>query len=99
MSITKRMLEKKEEYFNIAKVILLEMKEVSHCKHHPDETFYYRTFSFENSQIYAIATEKFKVKYPDYKDFTEFHTQIERVLKDAALSQNDCPICRQIEED
>lgn len=99
MSSTKRILEKKEEYFNIAKDILLEMNELSLCKHHPDETFYYRTFSLENSQIYAIATEKFKAKYPEYKDFTEFHTQIEQVLKNAALSQDDCPVCRHIEED
>ena len=88
-----------EYYYQIAKEILLEMGEISHCKFHPDEMFVYRTENLEESQIYAIATEKFKEKYHDDKNFTEFHAQIERVLGDAASSQDDCPVCRRIRED
>ena len=88
-----------EYYYQIAKEILLEIGEISHCTFHSDEMFVYRTENLEESQIYAIATEILKKKYPENKNFTEFHSQIARVLNDAALSRDDCPVCREIRED
>ena len=98
MSLAKRMIEEKERYYNIAKKILLKMGEISLCKYHSDESFFYRTYCMDEDQIYSRATIILKQQYPEYLDFKEFHDQVNKVLENSAISPNDCPSCIEIEK-
>lgn len=93
MGRMKSKLMAEEDYYNIAKKILLEMGEIALCKKHPDETYFYQMYKYEEKAIYGLATNKLKEKYPDMTDFVTFHSQVEQVLNDAD-AKNNCPICQ-----
>lgn len=99
MGSMKNMAREMDDYYQKAKDILLELNEISLCKYHPDEMFFYRKQRILDETTYAVATDRFKVKYPNDKNYKKFHAQLKKVLNDAALSQEDCPICRRIKED
>ena len=96
MSIAKRQTEEEAQYFKAVKEILFEIGAIATCEYHPNrEEFYYCTGNLDDKQIYAYATNRFKVVYPELTDNKLFRDQVKRVLAEAGLKE-DCPVCMEI---
>ena len=87
MGLTKRMLEEKEKYFNIAKSILIDIGAIGVCDVHD---YYYNNDNYDNSDLYAIATNKYKEQ--GYTDFKMFRDAIKEVMDNAGI-ESTCPYC------
>ena len=89
MSLSKRELEKQEEYRAIAREILLEMGIIRTCH---CGAITYETYDLEKGQIYGSVTNYVKKKYPENYDYKMLHKFIDLELKEAH-SENDCVYC------
>ncbi|MDE5556510.1 MAG: hypothetical protein K2J32_02275 [Ruminococcus sp.] len=92
MGWAQRLLEKQYEYKRIAYDILKSIGAIETCPIHEDE--WYSDNYMDEKEVYAIATNILKDKYPNMKDFTLFHESIKGVLDDASLDDN-CPYCEE----
>ena len=90
MSGIKNLLDKTQEYHQIAYDILLEIGAIKECEFHSDH--YYDAFSFDEQTIYAICSSMLKEKYGDKQDYKIFHSQISAIMKNAA-TESACPYC------
>ena len=87
MGLAKRLLEEKEESFNIAKSILIDIEAIGVCDVHD---YYYSTDKYDNSELYAIATNKYKEQ--GRTDFKIFQDAIKEVMDNAGI-ESTCPYC------
>ena len=79
------------DYRELVIQFLTEMSEVKSCIYHSD--YLYRTFTYDDNQIYAITTKKIQQLYGDDKiDYNLFHSTVKTVLEELGVS-SDCPIC------
>ena len=90
MSITKRNIEKNEDYRKMADDILIEIGAIKECEFHSDH--YYETGIFEENMLYGICTNKLKEKHGEKQDFQLFHSQISEIIRNAAI-ESSCPYC------
>ena len=81
-----------EEIRDIAFKILIEISEIDCCVYHND--YYFRNFKFDNNEIYAMATNKYKLLKGEENivDYALFHDAIKYILDNAGDS-SECPIC------
>ena len=96
MSFAKRMLENTEECKSIAYELLLEIGAIDTCGLHE---FYYNTYKYDNSMLYAVVTNKLKEKYPDIEDFKFFHKCVGEIMDYAADGADQCPACQKLMKD
>lgn len=89
MSLSKRELEKQEEYRSIAKEMLLAVGAIKTCS---CGAITYESYDLDEEQIYALITNYVKKKYPENCDYKMLHKYIGLVLKESH-SCNDCPYC------
>lgn len=79
------------EYRELIIQFLTEISEVKSCIYHSD--YLYRTFTYDNDQIYGITTKKIKQIYDEDRiDYNLFHATVKSVLEELGVSPN-CPIC------
>lgn len=90
MSITKRNIEKIEDYRKMAYDILIEIGAIKECEIHSD--YYYETSNFEEKALYGICANKLKEKYGEKQDFKVFNSQISEIIRNAAI-ESSCPYC------
>ena len=90
MGITKREIERIEDYRKIAYDILIEVGAIKECEFHSN--YYYETYNLEENVLYGICTNKLKEKYGANQDFKIFNSQISQILKDASID-SICTYC------
>lgn len=90
MGITKREIEKIEDYRKIAYDILIEIGAIKECELHAD--YYYETSIFEEKILYGICANKLKEQYGEKQDFKIFYSQISAIIRNAAI-ESSCPYC------
>lgn len=92
MSLTKRQLEKEEEYKEIVKETLIKIGALKTCA---CGALTYETGSIETQQIYGSVINYIKKEYPENDDYKLIQQLINLELKEAHL-ENDCPYCNNI---
>ena len=93
MSLIKRELERNETYYAVAFNLLEDIGAIKTCPIHGSEHFY--ETGMEESEVYALATHKLKIEFPELNDFSLFHQKIKEVLQDSAI-EKECPICEKL---
>ena len=88
MSVSKRLLEEKEENRRRAFEILEEIDAIEYC-------LCGRIFRISKNEAnaYPYATQKYKEKYLDDANFKEFQEQVKAVLNEALPAGEKCPNC------
>ena len=97
MSLAKRRLEQIEDYYEIAFEAMLDVGAIKTCSMH--DSFYYNTYTYDNSTIYGIVTNKLKEIYGEKQDYKLFHQQIDKILSEAGTAENECPTCQKLADD
>lgn len=90
-------LEDQEDYYQLAKSILLDIGEISYiCQIHKQE--FEDNYKYDMKELYAIATERVKKLYGNNNiDFIMFHEGIKRVMDDATA--DSCYYCDKLEKE
>lgn len=79
------------DYKELVIKFLEEITEIRRCPFHSD--YLYRTYNYDEEQIYAIVTARIKQMYDDNKiNYVLFHDAVKEVLDELGDS-SDCPIC------
>ncbi len=97
MGLAKRELERQEMYYSIAYKALKEIEAIEECVFHSD--FYYSKNKFDNSLIYALATDYIKKYYKEIDDMKLFHSNIKEIMDYAGEDSLRCPFCEKMNEE
>lgn len=91
----KDIMENKDRMRSCARNILREIGEIKNCD--CGETFY-QMYRYDEKDIYAIATNKFKEEYGEQSEYKTFHEAIKEILEDAGTGDH-CLYCNFKKED
>lgn len=97
MGLTKRLLEKIEDYYRIAFEVMLDVGAIKTCSMH--DSFYYNTYAYDDGALYGIVTNKLKEVYGEKQDYKLFHQQIDKILSEAGTAEDECPACQKLADE
>ncbi len=84
------------KYSKIAYEELLNIGAIKTCDIHQD---YYYANMIDNDEIYAMVTANVKKKYGDEVNYKVLHEWIKRILDDAGIDADNCPMCEKLERE